>query len=133
MSKPVLLLYDPLSSPWVGKVKQTCAVRGLRLRPLESGDLGKPLAVLAMGAAGEPVPAPPVPEPMLIFCGLTDGGLDRMLSDLRRAEVPRTVLKAVLTPHNAGWTVSALYAELCSERAAMSRPGAAPEHAPGGN
>ena len=132
MSKPVLLLYDPLSSPWVGKVKQTCAVQGLRLRVLEGADLGRPLSVLAMGLAGEGASpdTPPVPEPMLIFCGLPEGNLDRMLSALRRMGVPRTVLKAVLTPHNAGWTVRALYTELCSERAALSRPGAAPEHTP---
>jgi hypothetical protein len=34
--------------------------------------------------------------------------------------VPRTCLKAILTPTNAGWTLRALYDELCREREQLS-------------
>lgn len=128
MAKPALLLYDPLNSPWVPKLKQHCAIQGLRLRPVEKSDLDRAVGALAQGLAapaGENAPeasaakAPAVPEPMLIFCSLSSAQLDRLLAALRRMEVPRWVLKAVLTPDNAGWTLSALYQELCRERQAM--------------
>ncbi len=47
---------------------------------------------------------------------LTAGQLDRLLAALQKAGVPRTCLKAVLTPTNAQWTLRALYQELCRER-----------------
>lgn len=121
MAKPALLLYDPLGSPWAPKLKQYCAIQGLRLRPVEASDLGRSLSPLAQGLApaGEIPAAPSVPEPMLIFCSLSNAQLDRLLTALRRMEVPRSVLKAVLTPDNAGWTLFALYQELCRERQAM--------------
>ncbi len=124
MPKPALLLYDPLNSPWVPKLKQHCAIQGLRLRPVEAGGLGRAVSALAQGLApaGEVPAVSPVPEPMLVFCYFTNAQLDRMLSALRRFEVPRTVLKAVLTPDNASWSLSELYEELCRERQAMSQP-----------
>lgn len=128
MSKPALLLYDPIGSAWVPKLKQYCAVQGLRLRPVEKSDLNRTVGALAQrlaAPAAENLPegslesSPAIPEPLLIFCSLTNAQLDRLLSALRRMEVPRSVLKAVLTPDNAGWPLSALYQELCRERQAM--------------
>lgn len=123
MPKPALLLYDPIGSAWVPKLKQYCAIQGLRLRVVEASELGRTVGALAQGlatpeaSAGE-APAP-VPEPMLIFCSLSSAQLDRLLFALRRVEAPRSLLKAVLTPTNAGWSLSALYRELCRERQAM--------------
>lgn len=123
MAKPVLLLYDPLASAWAPKLKQYCAIQGLRLRPVEASDLGRSVGALAQGLspAGDVPAAPSVPEPMLIFCSLSNAQLDRLLAALRRMEVPRSVLKAVLTPDNAGWPLSALYQELCRERQALEQ------------
>jgi len=130
MSKPTILLYDPVGSPWAPKLKQLCAVQGLRLRPVENADLGRPVGVLAAGTAPvREVPAvSPISEPVLVLCGLTGAQLDRLLAGLRRLEVPRSVLKAVLTPHNALWTFAALYGELCKERLSMMENGPRPEH-----
>lgn len=121
MAKPALLLYDPLGSAWVPKLKQYCAIQGLRLRVVEASDLGRAVGALAQGSApaGEVSAPAPIPEPMLIFCSLSNAQLDRLLSALRRAEAPRSLLKAVLTPTNAGWSLSSLYQELCRERQAM--------------
>ncbi len=89
---------------------------------VEASDLGRTVGALAQGLAapaGEAPAAAPIPEPMLVFCSLSSAQLDRFLSALRRMEAPRSVLKAVLTPANAGWSLSALYRELCRERQAM--------------
>ena len=121
MNSPCVLLYDPLSSPWAGRVKQYCAIQSLRLRVVERGQLGQSVGALARGTAagGVSTPVPAVPEPVLVFCGLHSAQLDHMLSALRRMEVPRTVMKAVLTPTNAAWSFAALYGELCRERTAV--------------
>lgn len=119
MAKPVILFYDPLSSPWAGKLKQLCALQGLRLRPVEPGETGSTLQALAFGGQAASSPAAPVPEPMLILCGFSAPQLDKILTSLRKAGVPRSCLKAVLTPANAEWTLSALYRELCLERAQL--------------
>lgn len=123
MAKPALLLYDPIGSAWTPKLKQYCALQGLRLRPLEPADLERTVASLAQGRAAPTgaliAEAPFIPEPLIIFCSLSNTQLDRLLAALRRMEIPRGVLKAVLTPANANWTLSALYQELCRERLSM--------------
>ena len=125
MAKPTLLLYDPVNSPWVPKLKQHCAIQGLRLRLVEPSDLGRTVSALAQGLAPEETPtvSATVDEPILIFCSLTNAQLDRMLAALRKLETPRTLLKAVLTPTNANWTLAALYGELCRERQSMMAGG----------
>ncbi len=123
MAKTCVLLYDPAGSGWAEKLKQYCAIQALRLRIVEPSQLSRSVGELAKGTAGAaaPSPAAPIPEPVVIFCGLSGGQLDRMLAALRRSEAPRTLLKAVLTDSNAGWSFSALYAELCRERSELSR------------
>lgn len=118
MSKPVILFYEPAPTPWGGKLRQYCALQGLRLRPVEAGELGRTVGSLADSLAGDNPPALPIPEPMLILCHLSDAQLNRLLSALRK-EGADNCLKAVLTPSNAGWSLSALYRELCKERLSM--------------
>ena len=55
-----------------------------------------------------------IPEPMLVFCGLSSARLDAVLAALRRKGV-RIPHKAVLTPHNAEWTPVQLFSELDEE------------------
>lgn len=117
MPHPVILFYTPSPVPYASKLLSLCAVQGLRLQMVSAGDLDRPLSALAQGlpAHGEdPSPENPLPEPVLIFCHLSNGGLDRILLSLRR--IKAFCLKAVLTPTNAQWTLRALYSELCRER-----------------
>lgn len=120
MPKPILLFYEPAPTPWGGKLKQYCALQGLRLRPVEPAELGRPVGALAGDSvpAAEAAPALPIPEPMLVLCHLTDAQLSRLLAALRK-EGAGGCLKAVLTPSNAGWSFSALYRELCRERLSL--------------
>ena len=122
MPKASVLFYDPGPSPWAPKFRQLCAIQGLRLRIVAQGDLGRRVGALAQGLCpGEEPPAvPSIPEPVLLFCFLSEGQLDRMLRSLQKLGVPRSCLKAILTPDNASWTFRALYDELAQERAQLS-------------
>ena len=56
---------------------------------------------------------------MLIFHNFTEPQLDAFLAEIRRAGGVR--LKAVVTPTNASWCISALYRELEAEHAAIQQ------------
>lgn len=118
MPKPIILFYEPAPTPWGGKLRQFCALQGLRLRPVEAGELGRTVGSLAGGLGGDNPPAPSIPEPMLVLCHLSDAQLNRLLATLRK-ESAGNCLKAVLTPTNADWSLSTLYRELCRERLSM--------------
>jgi len=114
MAHPALLFYDDADHGWDAGLRQLCALQGLRCRRVEDRELSLPLAALADGLrAPADAPAAHLPEPVFVLSG---GSLDRILSGLGRAGVPRSVLKAVLTPTNAGWTLPQLYRELVKER-----------------
>ena len=65
-------------------------------------------------------PAAPTPPSLLVLCGLRDKRLDKVLFELRRADIP-VDYKAILTPSNQEWTVPELMKELQRERQAMGR------------
>jgi hypothetical protein len=67
-----------------------------------------------------PAPAAQAPPSCLVLCGLRDKRLDKVLFELRRADIP-IEYKAVLTPSNQKWTVPELMKELQRERQAMGR------------
>ena len=60
------------------------------------------------------------PPNCLVLCGLRDKRLDKVLFELRRADIPIDY-KAILTPSNQEWTVPELMKELQRERQAMGR------------
>ena len=61
-----------------------------------------------------------IPSSLLVLCGLRDKRLDKVLFELRRADIPIDY-KAILTPSNQEWTVLELMKELQRERQAMGR------------
>ena len=67
-----------------------------------------------------PAPAAQTPPSCLVLCGLRDKRLDKVLFELRRADIPIDY-KAVLTPSNQEWTVPELMKELQRERQAVGR------------
>ena len=67
-----------------------------------------------------PAPGAQTPPSCLVLCGLRDKRLDKVLFELRRADIPIDY-KAVLTPSNQEWTVPELMKELQRERQAMGR------------
>ena len=67
-----------------------------------------------------PAPAAQTLPSCLVLCGLRDKRLDKVLFELRRADIPIDY-KAILTPSNQEWTVPELMKELQRERQAMGR------------
>lgn len=59
-------------------------------------------------------------ESLILICGLSDKRMDKLLFELRRAEVS-VAYKAVLTPTNKNWNVSQLMQEMRREKLAYSR------------
>lgn len=119
--KPTLLYYAPSPVSWEKDLRQLCVLQAIRLRPVGLRDLERTVEALAQGLqpADHPEPGAALPEPVLVLCGLSDKQLERMLTALGRIGA-RGCLKAVLTAHNAHWTLRALYAELVKERLQLS-------------
>ncbi|MBS6216564.1 MAG: DUF3783 domain-containing protein [Clostridiales bacterium] len=125
MSKPQgLVLYYNASAPQEAARARLVFIRmGLRVKQITEEDLGQ-----AVGSfAGLEVPPPPaaapvsIEESILVFSGLPGRALDQTLAALRKAGIPRSVYKAVLTPGNAAWSFYQLYQELCNERQAIEQ------------
>lgn len=115
MPQPTVLLYAPVDSSFTAKLQPLCVMQKLKLRRVYDADLNSPVGELALGQS---VPVPPVdqplPESVLVFCGLSKAQLDWMLVGLRKRKI--FCMKAVLTSENIKWPFRALYEELTRER-----------------
>ena len=60
----------------------------------------------------------PFADEMLVMHGLSKRQFNGLLDGLRQAGV-QVLLKAVVTPHNVGWSANQLYAEILAEHEAM--------------
>lgn len=92
-------------------------------RALAHTEAGRTVGALA-GLSAEASPAEKVPAgyelpEVLIFSGGAGEALDVFLAAYRQAAIEPIALNAVVTPHNAAWSVRALVEELQKERAAM--------------
>lgn len=116
-----ILMYE-CSGPEYSKLRQIFAMLRLRMRPVTPDKYHLTLAELADGK-GEPLEdasdVKPVPERMLVFCGLNQVLLAQVLEVIRLAKLPPIPMKAVLTMNNLQWNTMQLYEELCREREAM--------------
>ena len=123
------LLYFPDASE-AAAARRTLVILKLRVRDVPPEHAGWTVGKLA-GLSGheetdENAAAPK--DAAIVFCGLGQRRLDQTLAALRRAGVPRSVFKAVLTADNADWSFAALCGELAKERDAIDS-GGAPVHA----
>ncbi len=94
---------------------------GLSVKTVGSADFGKAIGTLA----GLPETYPegegtPFEDEMLVLCGIEERTFHQFLSQLRSQKVPVT-LKAMLTEHNASWSVSALHQAILEEHRAMQK------------
>ena len=129
--KEIVLYYSPENSAHVGLIKGVLVQMGIKIKNLTPGRWSKRIGYLAgmEGFEDDPVKEHDaeaalnlpmtINEELLILCGLSDEKLDELLARLKKAGVPRTVLKAVVTETNARWTVYELYSHLLEERRQM--------------
>lgn len=115
-----LLCYLPGPLRWSGILDRLCREEGIRLVPVSAAQCSKTVgSLLGLPASVKPPAAGAAPkEPVLVLCGFTPGRMDAFLTRLGTEGMP-SVLKAVVTPTNLGWTFSALAAELARERAEL--------------
>ena len=107
-----VLMYN-CSGEEFSKLKQIFAMLRLRMRPVEPDRYHVSLEELSQGKGD---PAEPLPEPMLVFCGMGQALLNQVLEIIRISKLPPIPLKAVLTDTNRSWTTAQLYEELLKER-----------------
>lgn len=104
------------------QIIRLCKQLGISTRKIKETDVNVSLSVLA-GISGVPEmmqteKAPKdykMPE-LLVFSGMADEKLDEFLAEYRKQGIEPVSLKAMVTPHNIGWTVYQLTAELTRER-----------------
>lgn len=111
-----------LNGTKAAKIKMAAVKLGLRIHTVSPDEFTLPLGRLVglpSYADAEPLESEPFTQEMLIFHNFTEPQLDAFLAEIRRAGGVR--LKAVVTPTNASWCISALYRELEDEHAAIQQ------------
>ena len=118
MAVETVLMYNCNGEQWA-KLRQIFLMLRVRIRPVEADQYGLTLAELLSRSGEKRGVEEDFSDPMLVFCGLSQGKLDQLLTAMGRSGLPRIALKAMLTPTNAGWTSQQLWTELRREHAAM--------------
>lgn len=117
-----ILLYNCEGEKW-SRMRTLLAMVKLRMRMIQQEQYAIPLEQLWQGK-GDPAQTPyegeGFDEPMLVFCNVHPGRIPPILEVLRRAELPATPIKGILTQSNQSWGSDYLYRELFRERAAVA-------------
>lgn len=140
--KEMVLYYAPENVVNVGLVKGVLVQMEIRIKNLTPGRCEKKIGYLAgldgfededmdpdrasvpgVGQQASPVPVKyptaggeGINEELLVLCGFTEDRLEQLLERLKKAGVPKSVMKAIVTEFNAHWTVYELYGHLVEER-----------------
>ena len=135
--REMVLYYAPENAVNVGLVKGVLVQMGVRIKNLTPGRCEKKIGCLAgldgfegedaisdragMPGVGQQASLIPINEELLVLCGFTEERLEQLLGRFKRAGVPRSVMKAVVTESNVHWTVYELYGHLVEERRQIER------------
>ncbi len=127
--KEMVLYYQPEKDRQSGndtkaaKLKAVLVRMGIRIKNISPDQVGQTIGYLA-GFDGfeetEQMESPDVEEEIRVMKNFSNRRIDELLSDLRRAGVPKIDLKAVITDTNCKWKFYDLYLELKEEHDAMS-------------
>lgn len=123
--KESILLMNFKDKKQLKGIQMTAFLMKLKIRMIEEKDFLQPVGYLA-GVEGiapsDQVFSGTAPEhEMMVFAGVSDARLQRMLAEMRKNGIRRVDHKAVLTPSNVRWNVLELYEELDKEHEAMKR------------
>ena len=116
-----VLYYAPENTAHASLLKGVLVQMGIKIKNLTPARCGKKIGFLAgmetlSPGGGQQASQVSIKDELLVLCGFTDERLDELLANLKKAGVPRTSLKAVVTETNAQWTVYELYSHLLEER-----------------
>ena len=124
--RETVLYYAPEGAVHTALLKGVLVQMGIKIKNLTPGRCEKKIGFLAgvdgfnddayILKGGQQVSHAALREELMVFCGFTEERLDELLDKLKKAGVPRTILKAVLTETNAHWTIYELYDHLMEER-----------------
>lgn len=114
-----ILMYN-CSGPEFSRLRQIFAMLRLRMRVVEPDRYHVSLGELSRGKGEPGERKEPLPEVMLVFCGLPKALLNQVLEVIRVAKLPPIPMKAVLTTANQEWDTLQLYEELCKERESVA-------------
>lgn len=115
----MILLYQVDSLPGWPAMQAAIAMKRYSYRLVQPSEYSIPLGQLAASApaASPALPVSPLPQPMMVLCGLDAPEVSRFLDLLRQVGAPSIGLKAVLTDTTRTWNSLQLYEELCKEHA----------------
>lgn len=130
--KEMVLYYAPENAVYVGLIKGVLVQMGVKIKNLTPGRCEKKIGYLAgldgfenedmvpegevVSRVGQQASPMTINEELLVLCGFTEKRMDQLLEKLKKAGVPRSVMKAIVTQSNAYWTVYELYGHLVEER-----------------
>ena len=117
--KPGKILLFNVNEIKAALIASVCGGMGVRVVKIYQAQYGEKVGALAgmpmLPITGEPYRGEPFGQEMMVLCFFEKNGLDAFLDAYRSAGIPAIGLKAVLTPHNAGWSPAQLYRELEKE------------------
>ncbi len=121
--------YAPAPSDKEAALRTLCARLGIRFKSVAADQTEQKIGALVglPGFTAEALPAAPLADEVLILHRFADRKIDAFLAAMRKAEIPRIALKAVVTEHNADWTLTALAAELQREHDEFAKYAATPD------
>ncbi len=120
---PSMIIYQA-SRALLRELREKCGIWGLELLEVDRDREGLTLEeILGNRQSGALLPPfPHGPESMVVFCGVKDMLLDRILADMRTWPV-QPEMKAVLTDTNRRWNCSVLHGQLAMEKRSMEGRG----------
>lgn len=122
----LVLLYqlDPATEKGL-RAREILSKLNIRVKTVQAEMLSHTIGHLAGLPGHKPAEQPytgeAIPDEVMLMKDLSDSRIDRILKDFREGGVSRIALKAVVTPHNQGWTLLDLISELRSEHQIMER------------
>ena len=121
-SREKVLYFEPQPSEQTAALKTVLVRMGVRIKNVEAASAGQTVGFLLgrKGFAESGTSAEAPSAPMLVLDGFTEKRLEILLREMKvhGVSVP---YKAIVTEHNIGWTLRALFAELVREHEAMHR------------
>ena len=120
-----LLLINFKDKKQLKGIQMTAFLLKIKIRMVEKEDFLQPLGAI-VGVEGiegskENYSGEDPEKEMMVFVGVSDSKLQRLLGEMRKNGIKKVDYKAVLTPTNVYWNTLRLYQELSKEHEAMQK------------